>query len=318
MNPLSATYRLLAAARNRFYDSGMFSGRLQAPVISVGGISAGGAGKTPFVILLGELLKQREIAFDILSRGYGRKSRGVKIVNPNGSADEFGDEPLLIARKLNAPVVVGGSRYMAGQLAEQKFGSQLHLLDDGFQHRELARDFDIILLTAKDVSDQLFPMGRLREPVHSLRRADAVVLMDGLTEEAIPERTRAAVQTFWRAERSIRIGDALPRQVAFCGIARAQNFFHALREAGLEPAAEISFRDHHFYRERDIQELLRARDLKKTSGFVTTEKDAVNLGEFFHQLEPIKVISLKIELEDPESAMESMLSTLAARRQARP
>src|SRR6185295_15032712 len=102
--------------RNQLYDRHKFTiNQLRGPVVSIGNISVGGSGKTPFVILLGELLKQRGIAFDILSRGYGRVTKGVRLVDPGGSPREFGDEPLLIARKLNVPVVVGEDRYAAGQ-----------------------------------------------------------------------------------------------------------------------------------------------------------------------------------------------------------
>ena len=154
------------ALRNRLYDSGTLrTHKLQGPVVSIGSISAGGAGKTPFLIMLGELLKQRGIAFDVLSRGYGRKTKGVRLVDPQGSPQEFGDEPLLIARKLGVPVIVGEDRYAAGQLAEAKFGPQVHLLDDGFQHRRLARDFDIVLVTRRELRDTLLPSGRLREPL---------------------------------------------------------------------------------------------------------------------------------------------------------
>ena len=122
------------------------SHRLERPVVSVGNLSVGGSGKTPFVIALGELLKARGIPFDVLSRGYGRKTNGVLVVEPDGQARDFGDEPLLIARRLSVPVIVGESRYEAGRVAENKFQSQLHILDDGFQHRSLARDFDIVLI----------------------------------------------------------------------------------------------------------------------------------------------------------------------------
>jgi tetraacyldisaccharide 4'-kinase len=109
--------------------------KLQGPVVSVGNLSVGGSGKTPFVLLLGELLKGRGVKCDILSRGYGRKTRGVALVDPAGSAREFGDEPVLMARRLEVPVVVGEDRYQAGLFAEEKFGPELHILDDGFQHR---------------------------------------------------------------------------------------------------------------------------------------------------------------------------------------
>ena len=119
MNPLSSLYGIATAARNNLYDRGILkSQKLSCPVISVGNISVGGSGKTPFVIMLGELLKQRGIAFDVLSRGYGRETRGAMLVDPNGTSRDFGDEPLLIARRLGCPVIVGESRYQAGKLAE--------------------------------------------------------------------------------------------------------------------------------------------------------------------------------------------------------
>src|ERR1700677_348587 len=130
MNPLTGLYAAATAARNSLFDSGVLkSRRLERPVVSVGNLSAGGTGKTPFVIALGELLKAREIRFDVLSRGYGRKTRGVLVVGPNGTAADFGDEPLLIARRLGVPVIVGERRYDAGLVAEQKFQSQLPILD---------------------------------------------------------------------------------------------------------------------------------------------------------------------------------------------
>ena len=177
MNPLTGLYGAAVALRNGLFDRGILPSRwLEKPVISVGNLAAGGAGKTPFVIALGELLQARGIPFDVLSRGYRRRTRGVLVVDPEGTAADFGDEPLLIARRLGVPVIVGENRYQAGRLAEQKFRSHLHILDDGFQHRSLHRDFDIVLLTAGDLQDLLLPFGRLREPVSSLKRADAVVL----------------------------------------------------------------------------------------------------------------------------------------------
>ena len=170
-NLLAGIYGGVVGARSRLYDRGWLrAGRLQGAVISVGNLSAGGSGKTPFVILLGELLKERGIRFDVLSRGYGRKTRGVLLVDPGGLPRDFGDEPLLIARRSQVPVVVGEDRYEAGRFAETRFGEQIHLLDDGFQHRGLGRDFDIVLVTPEDARDRLLPAGRLREPLQSLRR----------------------------------------------------------------------------------------------------------------------------------------------------
>jgi len=308
IDPLSGSYLLLNKILNWLYDSDFFTGRLHGPVVSVGSLSAGGAGKTPFVILLGKLLKQHGIDFDVLSRGYGRRSRGAMIVDPAGTSLEFGDEPLLIARKLDVPVIVGESRYLAGELSEQTYGPRLHLLDDGFQHRELARDFDVVLVTAKDLNDKLFPMGRLREPLSALERAHAIVLMDeGMHFTAPPYKL------IWRAHRGIRISDAPPGQVAFCGIARPQQFFRQLRAAGLEPAAEVPFSDHHHYSECDIRLLERTRNSAKAAGFVCTEKDLVNLGALAERLQPLHVIEVRMELEEPELALEAIQSEIDAR-----
>jgi tetraacyldisaccharide 4'-kinase len=303
-------YGAAIRTRNRFYDRGLLqSRRLRGPVISIGNISVGGSGKTPFVILLGELLKQRGIKFDVLSRGYGRRTRGVMQVDPGGSPATFGDEPLLIARRLEIPVVLGEDRHQAGAFAEDKFGPQLHLLDDGFQHRRLARDFDIVLVTPEDARDSLLPAGRLREPLNSLRRADAIVLASGAGPETFPIEGKFV----WRVRRGILPTNVPPRPVAFCGIARPQNFMLQLRRAGIEAAAEAVYRDHHAYTERDIRELLALREKSEAGGFITTEKDAINLGGYFSSLQPLSVVPVKMELADAANAVDTMLRIVQER-----
>ena len=311
MNPLASLYGSIVALRNRLYDGGAFrSRRLRGPVVSVGNLSVGGSGKTPFVILLGELLKARGVKFDVLSRGYRRKSTGVLEVSPGGAAAEFGDEPLLIARRLEVPVILGEDRYRAGLFGEEKFGPQLHLLDDGFQHRSLARDFEIVLVTAEDARDALLPAGRLREPITALKRADAIVLTSGATPAGLPVDGKLV----WRVRRGILPKGVSRRPVAFCGIARPQNFFLQLRKAGIEPAAEAVYRDHHAYTESDIRELLALKTGSEADGFVTTEKDAINLGGYFSALEPVAVVPVKMDLEDAPNAVDTMLRILEERK----
>lgn len=311
MNFLSSIYGGIVAARNCFYDRGVVrQHRLDGPVISIGNLSTGGAGKTPFVILIGGLLKARGIKFDVLSRGYGRKSHGVLVVDPAGSPDQFGDEPLLIAHKLQVPVIVGEDRFEAGRFAESRFGPQLHLLDDGFQHRGLHRDFDIVLVVPQDASDQLLPGGRLREPLASLQRADAVVLASGASADSFPP----VGKEIWRVRRGITPQNIPPRPVVFCGIARPQNFVLQLRAANVEPAAEAFYRDHHAYSERDVRELLALKQKSEAGGFVTTEKDAVNLGPLLSDLQPISVVPVRMELADAANALDTMLRTIEARR----
>lgn len=311
MNPLSSIYGGVVGTRNALYGRGYLRARrLQGPVVSVGNISAGGSGKTPFVMVLGELLKARGVKFDVLSRGYGRKSRGMLLVDPGGLPQEFGDEPLLIARKLQVPVIVGEDRYEAGRFAESRFGPQVHLLDDGFQHRALARDFDIVLVTPQDPTDRLLPAGRLREPLASLRRADAVVLASGASAESFPLNGKLV----WRVKRGI-VAQAVPdRPVVFCGIARPQNFVLQLRTAGIEPAAQAFYRDHHAYDEKDVRELLELKQRSEGGGFVTTEKDAVNLGAYLSALEPLSVVPVRMDLADAANAVDTILHKIEERR----
>jgi len=311
MNPLALLFGTGAQVRNSLYDRGFLKPRrLQGPVVSVGNLSVGGTGKTPFIIVLGELLKQRGIKFDVLSRGYGRRSKGVRIVDPAGAAREFGDEPLLIARRLNVPVVVGEDRYRAGVAAEKAFGPQMHLLDDGFQHRALARDFDIVLVTPEDATDRLLPAGRLREPLTSLRRADAVALSWGASAETLPGQSKPV----WQIRRGIFVNDVPPRPIAFCGIAHPKKFLLQLKLAGIELVGEALFRDHHPYTQDDLHQLLRMRTESQAGGFVTTEKDAINLGENLALLNPVAVIPVKMELVDGLAAVDTILLTIEERK----
>jgi tetraacyldisaccharide 4'-kinase len=312
VNVLSAIFGRVVDARNTMYDRGLLRAeRLRGPVVSVGNISAGGSGKTPFVIMLGELLKRRGVAFDVLSRGYRRAPSQVALVDPEGSPKEFGDEPLLIAQRLGVPVIVGSDRFEAGTFAEERFGPQMHLLDDGFQHRRLQRDFDIVLLTPEDEADTLLPVGRLREPHTSLARADAVVLMRGARREAFPLVDRRV----WRAQRGVDCGQLPTRPLVFCGIAKPDVFFQQVRGCGVMPGAQVTFRDHHAYREEDVRKLLDIARQRATNRFMTTEKDALNLGPLTQRLQPLHVVRATMELEDAGSFMEYLLSTIAARSQ---
>lgn len=315
MNPLSMLFGAGVAIRNALYDRGILKvRRLTRPVISIGNISVGGSGKTPFVIALGELLRQRGIAFDVLSRGYGRDSTEIAVVDRAGSPDQFGDEPLLIARKLNVPVIVGPDRYRAGLLAEQKFSSRLHLLDDGFQHRRLHRDFEIVLVPQSDLKDDLLPAGRLREPASSLSRADAVVLFEPIDISHLYVYLPAQVQTrILKARRILSLEQMGGKAVIFCAIARPQQCFDGLKSLGQEITGQLAFSDHHRYAQADIEQLLL---LKKNSGadvFITTEKDLINLGALATQLQPLRIAQLRIELEAPEQALELVLKTIEKR-----
>ena len=315
MNPLTGLYGAATALRNTLFDRGVLpSRRLERPVVSVGNLSVGGSGKTPFVIALGELLKARGIRFDVLSRGYGRKTRGVLVVETDGNAADFGDEPLLIARRLGVPVIVGESRYEAGRVAERKFQPQLHILDDGFQHRSLARDFDIVLMTERDFDDRLLPSGRLREPLSSLatRRCDRAARRSFLAVRSISALQRKPI---WRIEARTRSArPASPRRLCSAVSRGPQQFFAQVRAAGITPAAEIEFRDHHAYDRSDIERLLAMRGKLGAGGFLTTEKDAVNLGPLQADLKPFAVAALSLTLDHPTDVVDAILARIAERK----
>src|SRR5579864_6874020 len=306
MNPFAAAVWL----RNKLYDRGTFKiHKLSRPVVSIGNISFGGTGKTPLVITLGTLLRDRGIELDVLSRGYGRKSREIAVVDPAGSPEQFGDEPLLIARRLGVPVVVGADRYQAGLLAEEKFPqSRLHLLDDGFQHRRLHRDFDIVLLQPADFKDALLPTGRLRENISAAGRADVIGIQPGT-----PLSVRRFRNRLWQIRKNIQFLAPMGRVVAFCGIARPEQFFTGLRKLGMDLAGTIRFPDHHRYKQRDIDRLLKAQAQTNAQGFITTDKDAINLGPLVSRLRTFETAGLELELEDAPKALETLFHTLEQR-----
>ena len=273
--------------------------RLKWPVVSVGSLSAGGAGKTPVVIALAELLGARGWNVDVLTRGYGRSGRGVERVDPeaDGAAARFGDEPVVIARRAGVPVWVGAERFAAGEAAEASGAMDaergvhllgVHLLDDGFQHRGLARTMDVVVVTEEDLDDALLPAGNLREPLAALRRADVVVLREEEQAGVVPQvrgliRVGAVV---WPIRRQISFRETAPvlfsdiptyGHIAFSAIARPANFVRMLGEAGVGVLEVVTFPDHHAYTVGDMKKLIETCDLAIGNGFVTTEKDAVKL-----------------------------------------
>ena len=280
--PLSLPYAIGVAAKNLAYDRSLLrAAALQWPVISVGNLSVGGAGKTPVVIALARLLTAQGIGVDILTRGYGRRSPISNERVPAGAnAERYGDEPVLLAEATGVPVYVGASRYASGVLAERDLlqASQqlrVHLLDDGFQHRRLARSIDLVVVHPDDVGGRLLPGGRLRESLHSLRRASAVILReeDRNTEAFLWDA--GIRRPIWRIRRSFALPPVDGRAFAFCGIAHPEEFFAGLRAAGVCLAGTAAFRDHCRFTPADLTFIKRrARGAVK---LLTTEKDLVRL-----------------------------------------
>ena len=295
--PLGALYgRALLVRRRRIESNPSAQCRLLRPVISVGNLSVGGSGKTPFVRWLAEWLVSRGERPSILSRGYRRTSQSDEpVIVSDGDrilADlaTSGDEPLMIARSVReAVVVVDPDRYRAGTLAESRLGCTVHLLDDGFQHVRLRRDINLLLVEETDLADRVLPAGRLREPLAAARSADAL-LWSGLraaqdvaaemgVSQAFDVRREVGPVRIQRAGAEpdvVQSGDAI---VALAAIARPERFFEGLEGAGFDVRARLAFRDHHPYTTADVRRIARAFTQTRASLVVTTEKDLVRLAE---------------------------------------
>ncbi|MHB1935161.1 MAG: tetraacyldisaccharide 4'-kinase [Acidobacteriaceae bacterium] len=333
--PFALPYAIGARFKNCAYDRRWLRPQILSwPVIGVGNLSVGGTGKTPLVLLLADRLSQRGWTIDVLSRGYGRSSSKVARVDPSGTPEEFGDEPLLMARH-GLPVYVGSNRYHPGQLAEKEARAdslrsrRLHVLDDGFQHRKLARAIDIVLVQRADFDGRLLPAGRLREPISALKRADICVLraedadlservsqfMGGHSHGSNPAR-------IWIVKRRTTLpsaADFSPSPLAFCALGDANGFFDGLRQAGMALKATIGFRDHHVYNMGDIEGLKATARRCGAKCFVTTEKDSVRLpGPLLAVLEkegPLIIAGLETSLQEEQRCIDSMETLLKERLQ---
>jgi tetraacyldisaccharide 4'-kinase len=315
--PLVPLYRLALAFRELRLGAGLEPvRRLRLPVVSIGSLSVGGSGKTPLTIALAQALTRRGLRVDVLSRGYGRHSQLPARVDPNGAAEEFGDEPLLIAREAGVPVYVAAQRYQAGLLAERAalspFG--LHLLDDGFQHRQLHRDVEILLLDRQDMQDRLLPAGNLREPLGSMRRAECIAIPADDPELETKLKASGWQGAIWRLHRRMDVPPIEGPVVAFCGIARSEQFFAGLQAAGLHLASRIAFPDHHQYKDHDLDCIQDAARSTAATAFVTTEKDRVRLGELAAAVSdslPLRTARLRIEIDDEPAAINWLADQLA-------
>jgi tetraacyldisaccharide 4'-kinase len=296
-------FRAGAAARGALYDSGLLAqARAGVPVISIGNVAVGGAGKTPAAIAVSARLAARGRRVAVLSRGYGASRSDPRVVSDGSrvllGAGEAGDEPTLLARRLPGVAVLCGPRRAAlAVTAVATLGADVLVLDDGFQHRALARDLDVVVLDAANPfgNGHLLPRGPNREPRAALRRAGLVWLsrVDQADAEALEALRALAVEATGRDAVESRhapvdvvdgtLARSLGREalrgarvLALCGLARPGAFRRTLAALGAEVVAERAFPDHHRFTDRELDEALRAADAAGARA-VTTEKDAVRL-----------------------------------------
>lgn len=319
LRPCSKVYGAVVDSRNRQYGTGRRESiRLPVMVISVGNITVGGTGKSPLVDYLVRQMTLSDKRVGIVSRGYGRRSKGVVVVSDGNSirvpARESGDEPMMLARRNpGVCVVVGEDRVAAGRKAVE-LDCDILVLDDAFQHRRMVRDLDLVVIDASNPwgNGHLIPAGSLRESLSSLSRAGGFVLTrvdecseTDTLEKEMREYTDAPVfrtQHFPTSLIELKefkrypISEMKSRRVAaFSAIGNPTSFRQTLEAAGLNVVEELRFRDHHWYKQKDMNRIRRKTKESDAEFIVTTEKDAVRLPDT--QMSDLPIYALTIDLD---------------------
>ena len=335
--PLSWLYAAGVSVRNRLYALGVFKARtLACRVISVGNIVVGGTGKTPAVITIAKHLQKERKRVAILLRGYKRHAREEVTIVSDGkkvcaSPAESGDEAHMMARHLSdVPIIAGKCRYLAGQVALERFNVDVLLLDDGFQHRQLARDVDVLTVPATHPfgdPEGLLPVGSLREPPTALRRADLILLTHTDTPNISSQAKKAVKQLAPNAlilesihqpthlyplgpenskeDTNVRIDIKElkgKRLLAVCGIGNPDAFVATLMRCFPESVELLAFPDHHVYTEADRRHIHAAFQTSGADLIVTTQKDEQKLAESFGEIGKSKVVA--------EESVENQLPTV--------
>lgn len=335
--PFSLLYGLVMELRNRLFDWGILhTEKFTFPVISIGNLTAGGSGKTPFTILLAELLGARFPRIAIISRGYRRRSKGMQVVSDGQTirltAQEAGDEPYLMARRLpGVQILVAEKRVEALRYLQSKSPVNVVLLDDAFQHRSVKRDIDILLFHPARSWQERWPLpsGQLREFYSNHRRADLLVINKSLDTNIPGKETRYRQPLYFVRSRldslishDFTIALALEKLkdqtvLAFAGIAHPPNFRRALQEAGVKVGHFESFSDHHRYTLSDIQRLIKICRKHDCPVLLCTEKDLVKIGHFDQALAAFNEngltlygVQLKFELDDENKLVQNVCARL--------
>jgi tetraacyldisaccharide 4'-kinase len=315
---------------------------MPAPVVSVGNLAMGGRGKTPTAALVASLLVEAGERPSIISRGYKRErpEDGAVVVSDGirqlADVARAGDEPVMMARRVpGAVVVVSEVRSIAAALAESAYGATVHVLDDGFQHRSLRRDIDLVLISPKDLGDRRLPFGKLRSSVRALGGADAIVVDDGSVEDirtkvaTLIDRERTALFSLERRLGPARwieapAGKALDSGVpaglsvvALAGIARPERFIETLERAGFVVADRVIFRDHHPFTVADLSRVRAALRRTAAACVATTEKDAVRLLPFRPLGIPVAMLPLEVAIEPAAEFKAWLMRRLAEVRACR-
>jgi tetraacyldisaccharide 4'-kinase len=335
--PFSLVFGLLVAFRNTLYDHGLLRvRRVTVPVVSVGNLRVGGTGKTPFVIWLVERLKSRGFRVAVVSRGYGADpsptlicsradaeripsglvSRRIIVEDAQEAALDAADEALLVAMRTGVCVATGSDRYAACAIAEKACAPDVIVLDDGFQHRRLGRDVDVVLLGPDDRAARLLPAGPLRERASALGRADVVIESAGSSARFRMKRTPAGIVRTVRRDAAIDSVELLrgATVTAVSAVASNESFFSMLRSLGANLEQSYAFPDHHRYSVADWTRI--AGGPEASRWVVTTEKDLVKLEGVARCDSRLRALRLELDVDGGEEMFA--LICARARLDARP
>ena len=305
---------------------------LARPVISVGNVSMGGTGKSPVVAAIAQWLIDQGQRPAILSRGYARADAvdGVVVVSDGKSIqstlDRSGDEPMMLARQVPGAIVcVSPDRHLAGTLAERELGATVHVLDDGFQHIELARALDILVTTIGEIPNgKVIPAGKLREPIDAAARAQVLVVSDATAGAAASEAWTLGISQSCGAVRTlaepvpvtgpIRLKADAPKTtdtaiLAVAGIASPERFVRSIKDAGWNVVDSMMFSDHYRYASSDVAAIASRMESSGANAVFTTDKDAVRFESLTLSF-PLYRVPLKVEFDPPEPLFESIDAVL--------
>lgn len=342
LSALSVAYRTALAVRDCAYRWGVLrTGRLPCPVVSVGNLTLGGSGKTPTVEAVVQTLQglshETGALPAVVSRGYGRGTRGVHVVSDRDGirvdARTAGDEPLLLAERLpGIPVVVGENRYEAARAAVARCGATVIVLDDGFQHRTLAKDLEIVVVQGRAPwgNARVFPRGMLREPLSGLARAHAVVVTNPADADTVETVTRTvrrfnasaavlaghyqlqdAIET--SSGRRVPVADLAGRRLmAFAGLGSPQSFADTLDAARIRRVGFAEFPDHHWFTPGDLAELVRDARAASAQGLVTTEKDWIRVRDLPPPALPLWVLPMRLVIDSGLDTWQRLLAGILA------
>lgn len=326
-SPFAFLYLLIIKVRNFLFDKNFFhSAKVDATVISIGNITVGGSGKTPAVLMLGEILKKYGKKVGVLSRGYGRNSFGYVLVSDGteikSSVDKCGDEIILVAEELKIPAAVCENRAKGAAQLIKDTSLDTIVLDDAFQHRWIHRDFDIVLIDQRFLNKVDFieqnpiPLGMMREPFDSLDRAHIIIVNRKFSaKKEIPEklekhfRGKEVFYGFYSSQGifDVKSHKSFPledfqgqKSLVVCGIAKPHSFLNVLENNKIDITNKLLYPDHANYSTAEVQEIRKMFYDTNSHSVLTTHKDAVKLTNFRKELDDIDIYYLKIELKIEE------------------